>query len=239
MFLARSPELNPGFYDQFFNTGVRWRSEISKEDIAFRLTRFVQTFPPQAKVLDMAAGAGLESQVVEQNNRCAYPIDASIRQLSLQQEIGKDFSGSNGFLSRRVLGNIFHLPFRACSFDAVCCANTLENGRTSERGAILAEIRRVLRPGGRVFLVTELINETIMRFGDKKLHGEEAELLEEAEQNFGLQKISFTQVTMTPLNLERLLEYLGFKDIIISQDLRATSRWTNEPVFFTEATRPI
>jgi ubiquinone/menaquinone biosynthesis C-methylase UbiE len=41
-----------------------------------------------------------------------------------------------------------HLPYKDGQFDAVCCQSTL--GRVTDRGSVLAEIRRVLRGAGRL-----------------------------------------------------------------------------------------
>jgi SAM-dependent methyltransferase len=53
-----------------------------------------------------------------------------------------------------VCGDLLRLPFRDGSLDVVVSTETLEH--LTEPGAFLAEVRRVLRPGGRLFLTAPL-----------------------------------------------------------------------------------
>ena len=52
---------------------------------------------------------------------------------------------------RRACGLFEHLPFRAGSFDAAMCGYSLRDA--VDLGAALAELHRVLRPGGRLVVV--------------------------------------------------------------------------------------
>lgn len=54
------------------------------------------------------------------------------------------------FRHTSVVGDAHHLPFRSNSFDVVVSLNTFEHLRDPQRAA--AEIYRVLRPGGEVFI---------------------------------------------------------------------------------------
>ena len=60
-----------------------------------------------------------------------------------------------------VLGSVLELPFADASFDAVWCANTVQYFQPEDWPAIVAEFRRVLKPGGLV---------AIKEFDDVGLH---------------------------------------------------------------------
>jgi SAM-dependent methyltransferase len=54
-----------------------------------------------------------------------------------------------------VVGDAQELPFRSGVFDLVCCSSTLEHLHFPDR--VIGEIRRVLRPGGQVFVETPFV----------------------------------------------------------------------------------
>jgi len=64
-------------------------------------------------------------------------------------------------LSNRVLGSGEQLPFRTGVFDVVTANMVVEH--LTAPGAVLAEVRRVLRPGGRFLFVTPNLNSPYIR----------------------------------------------------------------------------
>lgn len=58
-----------------------------------------------------------------------------------------------------------HLPFRDGEFDFILCNSVLEYVRPEELGRIVAELHRVLKPGGRLF-----ITGTSSRLAPKEVH---------------------------------------------------------------------
>ena len=73
-----------------------------------------------------------------------------------KQVVGLDFTYNFLSMARHegrshlVQGDATALPFRSGSFDAVVCSETLEH--IPDDGAAVAEIRRVLAPGGLLFV---------------------------------------------------------------------------------------
>jgi SAM-dependent methyltransferase len=67
----------------------------------------------------------------------------------------------NQYLRDRVMGSLEHLPFSSGSFDLVTCNWVVEHLERPE--AVLAEIQRVLRPGGRFLFHTPNRNAPSLR----------------------------------------------------------------------------
>jgi SAM-dependent methyltransferase len=61
----------------------------------------------------------------------------------------------NGIHFERVLAQMSSLPFANDSFDWVFCCEVLHHNDRRSLGATLSEIRRVLRPGGRLLIANE------------------------------------------------------------------------------------
>ena len=95
--------------------------------------------PPGARVLDLACGSGLVAR--------ALPAAARV--------VGVDAWDDMARLARRLapsglawaVADFHRLPLRAGSFDALACQQALQFA--DDLGGVLAECRRVLRPGGR------------------------------------------------------------------------------------------
>src|SRR6478752_4006725 len=99
-----------------------------------------------AQVLDVGCGAGFLSNHLAREGFTVTGIDssqASIDVASRHDETGK---------ARYLLGDASRLPFPDGSFDVVCAMDFLEH--VEEPAAIVAEMARVLKPGGAFFFHT-------------------------------------------------------------------------------------
>jgi 2-polyprenyl-3-methyl-5-hydroxy-6-metoxy-1,4-benzoquinol methylase len=67
----------------------------------------------------------------------------------------------NTYLRDRAMGSLEHLPFSSASFDVVTCNWVVEH--LEEPAAVLAEVKRVLRPGGRFLFHTPNRNAPALR----------------------------------------------------------------------------
>jgi len=94
--------------------------------------------PPGARLLDAAAGSAPYRELFA---HCDYVTTDWER--SPHAAAGAD-----------VLGSLAALPLDDETFDAVLCTQALEH--VAEPLAVLGELRRVLRPGGRLFLTAPL-----------------------------------------------------------------------------------
>lgn len=95
---------------------------------------------PGQLILDLAAGTGTSSVPFAQAGATVIPTDFSLGMLQVghRRQPGLPF----------VAGDGLHLPFKSGAFDAATISFGLRN--LSDRAAGLAELRRVVRPGGRL-----------------------------------------------------------------------------------------
>lgn len=77
----------------------------------------------------------------------------SITALDISNNALRLYKKANGALSRTVQGSIFGLPFADNAFDGVYNLGVLEHFTQDEIGRILAECRRVLKPGGKILVL--------------------------------------------------------------------------------------
>lgn len=101
------------------------------------VSAFAESLPRGASVLDAGAGEG----------KFAFRF-SSQRYVSLDLGIGDEAWNYTGL---DVIGDLHLMPFRAASFDACINVVTLEHVR--EPGIVVAELARVLKPGGRLLLI--------------------------------------------------------------------------------------
>lgn len=95
---------------------------------------------PGQRILDLAAGTGTSSVPFAQAGATVVPTDFSLGML----EVGHERQPGLPF----VAGDGQHLPFADGVFDAATISFGLRN--LNDRMAGLAELRRVVRPGGRL-----------------------------------------------------------------------------------------
>jgi len=97
---------------------------------------------PGQVILDLAAGTGTSSVPFAKAGAFVVPTDFSLGML----RVGRRRQPELSF----VAGDALHLPFRSGAFDAATISFGLRN--LADRTAGLAELRRVVRPGGRLVI---------------------------------------------------------------------------------------
>jgi SAM-dependent methyltransferase len=129
--------------------GFGWRKEELRKRFyppEFRgmYQRFEDTLreriPAGSVVLDAGCGSGRIFR---------YELQAGCRVVGV--DIGLELR-DNPNVDERVRGDVHRLPFAGASFDAVLASHVMEHLPQPERA--LAEVARVLRPGGRFLLLT-------------------------------------------------------------------------------------
>lgn len=109
-----------------------------------------------ARVLDVASGSGLGSELLSRSGaRCVIGIEADRDALAVSAA-----GRADGDRIAFVRADATALPFAAESCEVVVSFETIEH--VADPSRMLAECRRVLRPGGRLYLSTP--NRTVTRW---------------------------------------------------------------------------
>lgn len=131
-----------GLYDPFLALAMRGRT--------FRRRLILQTLaaPAAGDVLDVGCGTGTLTLALAAGAPGARVVGLDGDPNALARARAKA-AGASGHV-RWIRGLADALPFDAESFDRVVCSLVLHHLSPGVRRAALAEIRRVLRPGGRL-----------------------------------------------------------------------------------------
>lgn len=125
----------------------------------FTVRHVLETCPPDARILDLGCGSGPVTAGLRQGGRRVVALDYSLDMLRLAGErLERDAGASGGLLQ----GDSQRLPFPTATLDAVVCLGVISYVRDYQ--SVLREVRRVLKPGGRLVLSTR--NEWNPRFSD-------------------------------------------------------------------------
>ena len=118
--------------------------------------RMADRIPEFERGLDIGCGTGTFLEFMKSKGGELYGIDISGRMLKVaaKKHTGIEF----------LRGSALHLPFRDASFDAVFSTMMMHHLTHEERTAALAEIRRILRPGG-IYYSLEFGEEGLDRIG--------------------------------------------------------------------------
>jgi SAM-dependent methyltransferase len=106
--------------------------------------RFAAQFAAGRQVLDVASGAGFGMQMLRQAGACPIGLDYDAHALSQVLSVEPK--------ARLVHADATCLPFHPHSLDLVVSFETIEH--VPDAQALVREVRRVLKPGGRLVLST-------------------------------------------------------------------------------------
>ena len=126
---------------RFDQLSARFKAHVSRDDVRFLAVRAGLGPLPGARVLDLGCGKGRFADRFSEAGATVIGLDRSAAMLS----------GARGERFERVHGSASRLPFRGGSFDAAFAIEVFEHLPSIE--PVLAELRRVVRPGGRIVIV--------------------------------------------------------------------------------------
>lgn len=135
-----------------------WDTEWAKADGTSKWERpeaevldFAQTLPAGARILDLGAGVGRHALALAREGFAVSAIDAAPEGIA---EINR-IAAADGLAIGAHVSLMTELPFADGTFDHVLSWNVIYHGDEAVLRATIAEIARVLKPGG-TFLGTML-----------------------------------------------------------------------------------
>ncbi|HEY4012950.1 MAG TPA: metalloregulator ArsR/SmtB family transcription factor [Polyangiaceae bacterium] len=131
------PESFAGEMERHYSPGRTWQS------LAVGLAALLQL----GDVLDVGSGDGAAAGYLAPYCRALTCIDTNPRMIEAAKERLERYPHA-----RTEIADVHDLPFRASSFDAILVFHTLTYAEKPQRA--LEECARVLRPGGRIVLLT-------------------------------------------------------------------------------------
>jgi len=134
---------------EWFNTTYRYRGTMYLRPIrAYRIFPVLLDVQPNKKLLDVACGLGRMLQASEE-----YPIELSGFDIS-DVAVGK--AKANVPSAQIQVANAEAMPYADNTFDYLTCLGSLE--RMIDLNKVLSEVRRVVKPGGKILFLVRNIN---------------------------------------------------------------------------------
>ena len=107
------------------------------------LDAFAAALPPGARVVDLGAGPGFDTVLLGERGLRAVGVDFSMGMLR---------AGRREFTGVRIQGDARRVPLATASVDGVWAKASLLHLQRDDVAVALAEVRRILRPGGVLFV---------------------------------------------------------------------------------------
>lgn len=140
--------------EAWWSDDLRW-VRILRNMVPGRLKWFDRHIDWAGKdVLDLGCAGGFMAEALARRGARVTGIDPARRAIAA----ARDHAASEGLAIRYDIGTGEEMDYPPASFDAVVCVDVLEHVQDLDR--VLANVARVLRPGGRLFFDT--INRTAL-----------------------------------------------------------------------------
>jgi SAM-dependent methyltransferase len=148
--LEWTPDHVTRFWDWYGAQSARELKYFAEEVGDEILDQAAKHVPLTGTVVDVGAGLGHLCEKLLRRGARTIAVDTSAESVAA---INERLSGVDGFGGARVSG-MHELPLDSGSADVVFLVETVEHLDEATSDAILAEIHRVLRPGGRLVMTT-------------------------------------------------------------------------------------
>lgn len=133
---------------QWWSDEIRWL-RILRNMVPGRLQWFDRHVEWRGReVLDLGCGGGFMAEALAERGARVTGLDPATRAIAAARE----HAAARGLEIRYHVGSGEKMDYPDASFDAVVCVDVLEHVRDLDR--VLANVARVLRPGGRLFFDT-------------------------------------------------------------------------------------
>ena len=169
---VRQPERAPNS-DVFDIWAAYWASQLAHtppwdfmcETIWRALHATLATYEaPAGRLLEAGCGTGRVSHRLRAEGREAHLIDITAEAIRLSRSLLGE--GAHGLF---VQGSCFALPYAAGAFDVAWHEGVLEHFRADDQRRFLAEMLRVVRPGGLVVTMNPYARSWLYRLGKAAL----------------------------------------------------------------------
>lgn len=147
-----------------------WDKQSRHYDPAMRFMDRVLFGDSRSWACSRASGETLEVAIGTGLNLPVYPAEVTLTGIDLSEpmlDLARDRAAELGRSVRLLQGNAHTLPFDDACFDTVVC--TFGLCAIPDVDAALAEMRRVLRPGGRLILVDHIESTSRIARGVQRL----------------------------------------------------------------------
>ncbi len=214
-------------YDkEYYSTRTFRKPDLALQCILIK--DVIQTFTQRPRVLDVGCGIGVYLDFMREHGADSYGIDISRYAASI---------------SKQPIASALHLPFKSEIFDAVISAHLIEHLNDLEEVAFLEETKRVLKPGGRLFLLTPNTWYPLQILTGNKLFYDPSHINMHSPHKLKrtVQKCAFSNVTFifkTSLNIlgtHRMKESLKYLPYVIAS---TTPLAYFRPVIYILAKKP-
>jgi SAM-dependent methyltransferase len=142
---------------EYFRAYDRLREENESPSFSAQLHEYASF--PQQKVLDVGCGNGYVLSRYAAAGAAVYGVDLTRTAV----ELSRARFALAGLRGQFAVGNAEHLPYPRGTFACICSMGVLHH--LPDIGKAIAEIHRVLRPGGRFILMLYHRNSALYRVG--------------------------------------------------------------------------
>ncbi|MFV0526921.1 MAG: class I SAM-dependent methyltransferase [Acidimicrobiales bacterium] len=193
-------------WDGFYRPGASgFDAELFRRRCRYAADQVLARVPPDGRLLDLGCGAGPLSALLADAGRTTVAGDLSTDMLRFART---RLAGSGHWPHPLLQADTQRLPFPDAAFDGVVALGVISY--VPDRGAALAEIHRILRPGG--LLVISYRNrwgrlafdpDRLARHAGHMVRGSARDRADRAERGAG--------AFLRPGRIDRLIEAHGFR----------------------------
>ncbi|UUX91326.1 class I SAM-dependent methyltransferase [Methanoplanus endosymbiosus] len=123
-----------------------WNREHIRSDYSLKYIDFIKEFesslPEKLNIIEVGCGTGQTLEVFSDNN---VTTGIDISKNALKQ--------SKGRCNSQILGDMFYIPFKDCSFDLVYNSGVIEHFPDPQNSAAVREMGRITKKGGYVMII--------------------------------------------------------------------------------------
>ena len=139
-------EENIKFWDAAWTRVSKPHKDLPRLPYIHELTRKFKKYKVK-KVLDLGCGSGWLSIFMSKYSFDVTGIDAAKPAIELGKMWAKEDNATVNFL----VGDLFSLPFKEGTFDAIVCNSVIEHFRLDQAKVIFEKVHKILIPGGFFF----------------------------------------------------------------------------------------